>query len=109
MFARKQLNEDGSPSDRYLINEEFVAMLDYHVAACLSAKMADADALVPFYFERVAVGKGSKRDWRPLLLEQLTSWLSLLFPVCASRKRSRLSSGSSDPSKHAYTVNEDDL
>jgi hypothetical protein len=48
VFARKQLNEDGSPSDRYLINEEFVAMLDYYVAASLSAKVADADAMVTF-------------------------------------------------------------
>ncbi len=113
VFARKQLNEDGSPSDRYLINEEFVAMLDYYVAASLSAKVADADAMVTFYLERVALykafdGKGDRRDWRPLLLEQLTKWLTS-FPECASRKRSRLSSGSSDPCQPEIVVSADDL
>ena len=113
VFARKQLNEDGPPSDRHLINEEFVAMLDYYVAASLSAKVADADAMVPFCLERVALykaldGKDGRRDWRPVLLEQLTSWLTG-FPECASRKRSRISSGSSDPCQHEMIVPADDL
>ena len=44
---RKQLNEDGTPSDEFLINEEFIAMLDYYIAASLSGRLADAVALRP--------------------------------------------------------------
>ena len=91
VFARKQLNKGGSPSHRYLINGEFVAMLDYYVVTCPSAKVANADAMDAngtLYFERVAVykaldGTGGRRDQ---LFEQLTSWLAA-FPGCTSRKR----------------------
>ena len=49
--------EDGTASDEYLINEEFMAMLDYYVAACLSAGASEAAGFRSFYAERVLLYK----------------------------------------------------
>ena len=41
-FDRKVLNDDGTPSERFVINEEFIATLDYLVAASLWASITEA-------------------------------------------------------------------
>ena len=38
VFDRKQIREDGSASNKFLINMEFIAMFDYYVVTSLSAK-----------------------------------------------------------------------
>ena len=38
VFDCKQIREDGSASDEFLINKEFITMLDYCVLTSLSAK-----------------------------------------------------------------------
>ena len=59
VFYRKQLtgNEDGMSSDRLLINEEFIAILDYYIGTTPSAKSTDAEAQRPYYLERVVLYK----------------------------------------------------
>ena len=94
VLERRQCKEDGSASDEYLINEEFMAMLDYYVAACLSARASEAAGFRSFYAERVLLykaldGKERRRasSWRPALLEVLRSWLER-FPDCVTRRSS---------------------
>ena len=55
----KHLREDGSASDEFLINEEFIAMLYCYVVTSLSAnlKSSEAESLRTFYCERVAMYK----------------------------------------------------
>ena len=53
VLERRQCKEDGSASDEYLINVEFMAMLDYYVAVCLSARASEAAGFRSFYAERV--------------------------------------------------------
>ena len=112
---RKQLNEDGSSGDEFLINEAFVAMLDFYVATSLSVLASDAEALRPFYDERVVIyqaldGNEGRKCWRKELRDQLAEWLQD-FPECASKKKGRLSVGPSENSgsKPKYSIHEDDL
>ena len=78
VFHGKQLNEDGTSSDRLLINEEFTAMLDYYIAKTLSAKSTDAEAQRPYQLdiERVTLYKDldrqdGTRNWRTPLFNLL--------------------------------------
>ena len=110
---RKQLNEDGTPSDEFLINEEFIAMLDYYIAASLSGRLVDAVALRPFYTTRVALykafnGKDGARDWRSLLLAQLQAWLTA-FPDSRNKRRNRFSVGASPTQRSEVVIDQDDL
>ena len=110
---RKQLKEDGTTSDEFLITEEFIAMLDFYVASSLSGKLSDAVELRPFYEQRVAVykalnGQNGVRDWRPLLLEQLQQWLSS-FPESVNKRKNRLSVSSSATQRSTPAVSADDL
>lgn len=55
IMNRKQLKEDGTLSDEFFIKEEFMAMLDYHVATSLSAdavQLSDAVQLRSIYLIR---------------------------------------------------------
>ena len=63
VLERRQCKEDGSASDEYLINEEFMAMLDYYVAACLSARAGEAAGFRSFYAERVLLYKSLDAEW----------------------------------------------
>ena len=54
--SRKQIREDGSASNKFLINEEFINMLDYYVVTSLSAK-SETESFRSFYCERVAMYK----------------------------------------------------
>ncbi len=88
-------------------------MLDYYVATSLSAKASDAEELLPFYTERVAIykaldGQNVRRDWRPVLAAVLKQWLTQ-FPESASRRRGRLSSGTVNKQSSGYAVSQDDL
>ena len=93
--SRKQISEDGSANDEFLINEEFISMLDYYVVTSLSTKSSEVKSFRTFYCERVAVykalnGQQDWRNWRPALLEVLDGWLSLLkscFPRFQARGR----------------------
>lgn len=110
---RKQLNEDGTPSDEFLINEEFIAMLDYYIAASLSGRLADAVALRPFYTTRVALykafnGKDGARDWRSLLLAQLQDWLSK-FLDSTNKRKNRLSRGVYSTQLNAPALDVDEM
>ena len=112
VLERRQCKEDGSASDEYLINEEFMAMLDYYVAACLSARASEAVGFKSFYAKRVLLckaldGKKRRRAWRPALLKVLRSWLAR-FPDCVNKKKYRHSLGSV-PTDQPPVVNEDDL
>ena len=69
----KRICEDGSASDEFLINEEFIAMLDYYVVISLLAKSSEAESFRTFYCEQVAMykaldGQKNRRNWRPALL-----------------------------------------
>ena len=112
VLERRQCKEDGSAREEYLINEEFMAMLDYYVAACLSARASEATGFRSFYAERVLLykaldGKERRRAWRPALFEVLRSWLER-FPDCVNKKKFRHSLGSV-PANQPLVVNEDDL
>ena len=94
----KQINADGSPSDEFLINAEFVAMLDYYVVTSLSAKGPDAEKFRPYYRQHVAIYKAfdgqtaGRDDWRPQLLKVLKDWQAM-FPGIQRKKKNRLSEG----------------
>ena len=97
-FSRKQINADGSLSTEFIINAEFVAMLDYYVATSLSAKGPDAERFRPYYRKQVGIYKSfdgkteGRGDWRPQLLAILKGWQTL-FPAVVRKKKSRLSGG----------------
>ena len=115
IFSCKQIKEDGSRSDDFLINAEFVAMLDYYIAASLSAKAGDAEKLRSFYVDRVNLYKGfdgssAKRpDWRPQLLKVLKDWQAK-FPIVARKKKVSLSvlAGADTPGAGGSRLTEDD-
>ncbi len=56
-FERKVLNRDGSDSDVYLINEEFIASLEYLVACCPWAGIPDCREQAIYFKQRVAYYK----------------------------------------------------
>ena len=93
-FARKVLNRDGSESDIYLINEEFIASLDYLVACCPWAGIADCREQAQYFKQRVAYykhfdGRDGKRNWRADLFECLQAW-KLRFPSVVQKRRTTL-------------------
>ena len=47
------LNDDGTPSERFVINEEFIATLDYLVAASLWASITDARDQAQYYLHSI--------------------------------------------------------
>lgn len=113
IMNQKQLNEDGSPSDQFLINEEFIAMLDYYVATSLSGRLPKTAVFQHFYKERVRLykafdGAEGKRNWRPLLLEQLNDWPTR-FPDSVSKRRSRLSGVASKAAQEEAPIPKEDL
>ena len=67
VLERSQCKEDGSASDEYLINEEFMTMLDYYVAACLSVRASEAAGFRSFYAERVLLY--TRREGKKEILE----------------------------------------
>ena len=114
LFSRKQIKADGSLSNEFLINEEFVAMLDYYVVVSLSAKASDAERFRPYYSQHVDIykkfdGKVQNRPaWRPQLLALLKAWQEK-FPAVARKKKSRISSASDDAASGRLAITEDDL
>ena len=78
-FERKVLNTDGSESGEFVINEEFIASLDYLVACSPWAGIQDCREQANYFRQRVAFykhfdGRNGKRDWRADLLEVLHAW-----------------------------------
>ena len=83
-FQRKVLNTDGSESGEFVINEEFIASLDYLVACSPWAGIQDCREQANYFRQRVAFykhfdGRNGKRDWRADLLEVLHAW-QMRFP-----------------------------
>ena len=67
-FQRKKPKHDGSPSNVFIINEEFVATIDWLVASYLWACVTDARGLHEYYMQRVALykyfnGADGRRNW----------------------------------------------
>jgi hypothetical protein len=78
-FERKVLNKDGSESDVYLINEEFIASLDYLVACYPRAGIPDCREQAIYFKQRVTYykhfdGRDGKKNWRAELIECLEAW-----------------------------------
>jgi hypothetical protein len=98
IFSCKQIKEDGSRSEEFLINAEFVAMLYFYIAASQSEKTGCLRRLrrQPFYVDRVNLYKGFDgirakcQDWRPQLLIVLRGW-QVNFPTVARKKNVSLS------------------
>ena len=93
-FDRKVLNADGTESARFMINEEFIASLDYLVATCLWPSIVEARSQSVYYQQRVLYykhfdGKEGKRNWRTDLLNCLTDW-KVRFPQVVRNRRSIL-------------------
>ena len=62
-----------------MINEEFIASLDYLVATCLWPSIVDARSQAQYYRQRVAYyrhfdGRDGKQNWRPDLYCCLSDW-----------------------------------
>ena len=76
-------------SGQFLINEEFIATLDYLVAASLWASIVFSRALATYYRQRVSYykyhnGKEGSRNWKDKLYECLHAWqnsLAIAFPT----------------------------
>ena len=97
-FERKVLNKDGSESDVYLINEEFIASLDYLVACFPWAGIPDCREQAIYFKQRVAYykhlnlnGRDGKKNWRTELLECLEAW-QMRFPNVVQKRRTALGS-----------------
>jgi hypothetical protein len=91
-FERKVPNKDDS--DVYLINEEFIASLDYLVACFPWAGIPDFRMQAIYFKQRVAYykhfnGRDWKKNWCTELLECLESW-QMFFPSVAQKRRSGL-------------------
>ncbi len=93
-FERKVQNKDGSDSDVYLINEEFIASLDYLVACFPWAGIPDCREQAIYFKRSVAYykhfnGRDWKKNWRTELLECLEVW-QMRFPSVVQKRRSGL-------------------
>ena len=89
-FQRKVLNTDGSESGEFVINEEFIASLDYLVACSPWAGIQDCREQANYFRQRVAFykhfdGRNGKRDWRADLLEVLHAW-QMRFPDVVQKR-----------------------
>ena len=82
-----QISDDGLASNEFLINEEFIAMLDHYVVKSLPAKLSEAQPSESFI---ASDGQKGRRNWEPALLEFLDRWLRL-FPEIASMNKGRFS------------------
>ena len=90
-FDRKVFNDDGTPSERFVINEEFISTLDYVVFASLWASITEARDQAQYYLHRVKYyklhdGKQGRRYWREDLYECLLDWQSRFPQLVRSRK-----------------------
>ena len=88
-FSRKQVNQDGSLSDKYVINEEFIAMIDFLFASSLWTSVGDVRKMQSFYTERVALyknfnGAEGRREWRAEIVSVLENFIQR-FPDVVTR------------------------
>ena len=77
-----------------MINEEFIATLDYLVATCLWPSIVDARSQAQYYRQRVSFykhydGREGRCNWRNDLGECLSQWL-VQFPEVVRKRRSIL-------------------
>ena len=80
-----------------MINEEFIATLDYLVATCLWPSIVDARSQTQYYSQRVSFykhydGREGWRNWRNDLCECLSEWQVHLvqFPKVVRKRKSIL-------------------
>ena len=77
-----------------MINEEFIASLDYLVATCLWPSIVDARSQGQYYRQRVSFykhfdGRDGKPNWRTDLYNCLSEWQAR-FPQVVRKRRSTL-------------------
>ena len=105
-FDCKVLEDDGTPSKKFLINEEFIASLGYLVAACLWPSITEARNQTQYYQQRVAYyqyhhWREARRNRRDDLYECLHAWQALFPPVVRNRRSIPVSSA---PAKQAVVI-----
>jgi hypothetical protein len=91
LLYRKQRHPSGLESSQYVINEEFMAVLDLLVYSSSSAHIDHLRAQHDWYVQRVAVyrhfnGQDGRRSWRAELLTCLNNWMRR-FPDCVKSGR----------------------
>ena len=77
-----------------MINEEFIATLDFLVAACLWPSIVDARSQTEYFSQRVSFythfdGKNGRRNWRSDLYGCLSAW-EVQFPEVVRKRKSGL-------------------
>jgi hypothetical protein len=93
LFASKHLNQDGTESNIHVINEHFMALVDFYVACTLDASQRIKHEKMDFYHSQVAMYRAlsSKgRNWRDELLACLKQWQPI-FSYLLRKKRLRFS------------------
>ncbi len=95
LFACKHLKQDGTDSNIYVINEHFMALVDFYVACALDAGQGIKREKMEFYRAQVAMYRAlaaKGRDWRAELLACLRQWQST-FSHLLRKKRQRFGDG----------------
>jgi len=96
IFNRRVLNEDGTPSEEFMLNHRLLARWDFYIYTSIYASQVMITAKRDFYELRAAMyqrldGKQDRLDWRAVLKDKLRSYLER-FPACTDgvlkRKRS---------------------
>ena len=77
-----------------MINEEFIATLDYLVATCLWPSIVEARTQTTYFGQRVSFykrydGKDGRRNWRSDLYDCLSAW-EVQFPEVIRKRKSVL-------------------
>jgi hypothetical protein len=92
LFASRHRHHDGTESSVYVINEHFMALLDFYVACALDAGQGIKHEKMGLYRSQVAMYQAlsaTGRDWRAELLACLKHW-EPAFSQLLRRKRRRL-------------------
>ena len=77
LFKRKIPKPDGSPSDKYFINEHLVGFLMINIACALNASYTNRKEKKEVFRSHVAVLKAATatgKDWRAQLRDCLKKW-----------------------------------
>ena len=109
--SRKQISEDGSANNEFLINEEFITMLDSYVLTSLSATSSEAESLRTLPPVNVQGPQRTARETRGLHF--LMCWMCgcccfQRLQATWSKNKGRLSLGSSTDAQPS-AVSADDL
>ena len=88
---KKILDKDGNETEEYLINEHFIAYMDYLMACSVQHSLPNCREHQSFYRGQVALykkmdGLNGRRSWRKDLCECLQEWEEK-FPSCKSTRQ----------------------